>query len=239
MQNTNTENAATPVNIIFWELGNCIAENKEDFVELLKESGVTASMSDFDDQLAEKYVVNVPDNKELLIGSAYLCAYNSSSISFSGDKVVSNDQVHGIGRELYDYFSPVDPEEQSDFDASALMGMLTSAGKDIGGGAMSGGPAGAYAGAAKAGFDLAGKVMDGKNRKLYGGLDLMQKQQEAKSQMIQAALAAKKAEQEALAKKAAEKAKTRRIIYISVGVGAAALLTVATILIIRSSKRRK
>ena len=205
MQNTNNFEA-TPANIIFWELGNCIASNKEDFVELLKESGVSASMSDFDEQLAEKYVTNVPNNKELLIGSAYLCAYNSTSIAFSGDKVVSNDQVHGIGKELFTYFE-MGNEDQSDFDANALLGMISGAGKDIAGGAMSGGPAGAYAGAAKAGLDLAGKVMDGKNRKLYGGLDLMQKQQDAKSQMIQAALAAKKAEQDAAAKKSRRKSK--------------------------------
>ena len=115
--------------------------------------------------------------------------------------------------------------------------MLGGAAKDVGGGTVSGGPAGAIAGAIKAGLDLGGKAMDGKNRKLYGGLDLMQKQQEAKSQIIQAALAAKKAEQEAQAKKAAEKAKTKRIIYITVGVVAAALLTVATIMIVKANRR--
>ena len=39
-------------------------------------------------------------------------------------------------------------------------------------------------------------------------------------------------------KKAEEKAKTRKVIYITVGVVAAALLTVATILIVKSYKQK-
>jgi len=223
-----------PTNVIFWELGNCIATDKADFVELLQESGVSAGMNDLDDQLAEKFVVNVPNNRELLIGAAYLCAFNSSSISFSGEKVVSNDHVHNIGRSLWDYFDMSEHlEDQSNFNLKDVLG---GAAKDIGGGAASGGLPGAIVGALKSGTDLAGKISDKKSRDKWGGLDFMQKQQAAKSQIIQSALAAKKAKQEAAAKKATEKAKTKRIIYITIGVLATAALVVSGVLIYKARK---
>jgi len=226
------------IDVILWTLGDCLANDKEEFIDLLTESGVSATNLDSDEQLSEKFVANVGQNKELLIGAAYLCAFNTSSVSFSGEKVVKNDQVHEVGKELFNYFEMSDRlEEHSNLDSKSILDSLGSAGKDIGGGAAGGGLPGAIIGALKAGADLGGKIVDKKSKDKFAGMEYMAKQQAAKSQMVAAALAARKAQQEAIAKQVTEKAKTKRTIYIVTGIAAVVLLSVSTFLIIRAKRK--
>ena len=233
--------------IILSDVASCSVSQKDDFVELLQQSGIPASLSQTPEQLVEVYVENVGTNKELLIGSAYLCAFNTSSVSFNGDKAVQNDNVHDIGRRLYDYFdmgSQLPSDEQPDEEHSEIAPFLAlgvqgakklfnkfSKGGDKGG--SGGGSGGGVLGGAK---DYIKRQQDDKYRAKYGTLDLLEKKQEAKNLMIQQVMAQKAAQQQAELKKAEIAAKTKRT-YIVVGSIVAGLLLTTGVIIYARSRR--
>ena len=75
-------------------------------------------------------------------------------------------------------------------------------------------PVTAIAEAVGQGLKLGSNVQEGKNKKKYGGLELAQKQQEAKQAMIAAALQAKQANLAAKQKDEENKAKNKKLVYL-------------------------
>lgn len=199
--------------VIFTTLGECIVNHKEDFVEMLKESGVSCSMKDEPKELAEKYVENVDKNPALMIASAYMCAYYSTDISFDGEKSVDNNQVHGISKSLYDFFSIDDNFYEF---AGGLLGGLVSKGKDI-----------------------AQDLYQQKQKQKTAGVDMLSQKSQAKQQMVNAILEQQRMKQEMELKKAEDQKKKRRTWIIVGSVAGALILGTAIFLIIKSKKKGK
>lgn len=217
--------------VIFSSLGECIENNKEDFVELLRESGVTASMTNDTSKLVDLYLDNVGANPALMLGSAYLCAFHSTNVSFDGEKGVDNNTVHSIGRTLHSYFA----EDASNFDWNKV--------RDIAGGFKSGGWAGGIGAATQSIGDAVDrrnnpqKYMPAPKPLSTAGMDMLRAKQDARNQMIQSALAMQKAKADAAVKIAEEKRKQKKTTYIAVGIGVGVLiLTGVGIWLYRRSK---
>lgn len=229
--------------VIFASLGSCIADNKQEFVELLRESGVSASSTEDVQVLVDKYVENVGTNPALLIGSAFLCTYYATDIHFDGQKSVDNNAVHQIGRNLFSYFdmgNNLVDEETSHLD----WGNVWSGVQKTAQGLQSQG----WVGGIGAAVNEIGSGVDRKrNPQKYAperrpmstaGTDMLRRKQEARQQMIQAALAAQQAKAQAAAKIAEEERKKKKITYWAIGIGGVVLLGTAAFLIIRAQKKK-
>jgi len=222
--------------VIFSSLGACIEFNKYSFVELLKESGISADLSNSTEQLIDLYLSNVQSNPALLIGSAYFIDYYTSDISFAGEKAVDNSSVHILGRNLYSYF---DCENSNEDFSNVNWGNVWGGVRNVAGGLQEGGIAGGIGAATLSiGDEIERKRnpqanrQGGSSRTSYG-VDMLQKQQEARNQMIQAALKAQQAKAEAAAKIAAEKRKKKTITYIAIGVGVLAVITIGIVVYVK------
>tara|TARA_R110000764_G_scaffold542_5_gene2064 strand:- start:3563 stop:4243 length:681 start_codon:yes stop_codon:yes gene_type:complete len=220
--------------IILSDIAKCSVSQKADFVDLLNESGVPASDAQTSEQLIDVFLENISTNKELLIGAAYMCAFNTSSVSFDGEKSVDNAKVHDVGRSLFDYFemgSSIEGEDHSQALgalAAGLVGKLASKfgkNKDQDGG-----------GRGRGLKDLIENRQASKDRSKFGTIDYLEKQREAKALMLQQVMAQKAAQQQAELKKAEIAAKTRRTWIIAGSVGAGLLITTAIIFYVRSNK---
>lgn len=223
--------------LLMRELGGILVRSKEDFTILLTQSGISVSEDASETELIDKFVENAGRNKNLLIGAAFLANAYNKSIGFDGAEEISNDGVKTSYLIMSNYF--VDYPDTSDAyyngDGGGLIG--DAIGK-IGGGAASGGVVGAIAGAVDSGFKFGGKIAEGQQKKKYGVLDSLQKKQEAKSQMLQAAIQKK---QEAIkARKEQEKAKqkTMRTLLIVGGAVVGVLAIVGVIYAIKKNRNK-
>ena len=205
--------------IILSDIAKCSVTQKVDFVDLLTETGVAASQSQSSEQLIELFLDNISTNKELLIGAAYLCAFNTSSLSFEGEPAVNNEKVHDIGRRLYSYFEMGEQLPNEEEEHSEIAPII--------------------AGAFQLGKKLFNKARDNRadnEQSRSGTLDYLEKQQAAKTLMIQQVMAQKAAQQAAALQKAEAAAKTKRTYIIAGSIGAGLLLTTAIILYVRSKR---
>lgn len=228
-------------NVIFSSLGACIEFNKPEFVELLKESGVSADNSFSTEQLIDVYLNNVRTNPALMLGSAYFIAYHTTDIAFDGQKSVDNNTVHSIGRSMFSYFDMANADEDY---SNVDWGNVWSGVKNVAGGLKQGGIAGGIGAATES----IGTAVDRRqNPQNYtakrqplssAGVDLLQQKQQARNQMIQSALAAQKAKADAAAKVAEEQRKKKTITYVAVGVGAVVVIGLGLFLYFRSQKNK-
>jgi len=165
------------------EMGDVIANNKSDFINMLETADISASEYDSPEVLVEKYIDELPDNNKLQVMSAYLLEQNSPS-NFSGK--IDNEEVYENYNIIYNYWDwDLDGEENSNI-------------------------AGLVGGIIKGGIDLGGKIADGQNKKKYGVTDTAQKQQEAKTELLKSVIAQKQAKAEAEKIKAETKSKNTK-----------------------------
>jgi hypothetical protein len=178
-------------NALMKELGNILIRKKQDFVDLLNESGVPASINDSDLSLVESFVNNVGSNRKLMLGASLLTQINNKQIGFDGEFELSDDGVKNGYNVMRNYF--LDEQYSNAVDAATI-------------GAIAQG-VGALAGTAST-------AIQGRQRQKFGGQEIAQKREESKQQMIQSILAQKQLKLEAAKKQEEEKAKTKRLIYI-------------------------
>ena len=227
-------------NVIFSSLGACIEYNKPEFVELLKESGVSADLSFTTDQLIDAYLNNVRTNPALMLGSAYFVAFHTTDIAFDGQKSVDNETVHSIGRSLYSYFDMSNAHE--DF-SNVDWGNVWSGVRNVAGGLKEGGVAGGIGAATESIGTAVDRQQNPQNytkkqQLSSAGVDILQQKQQARNQMIQSALAAQKAKADAAAKIAEENRKKKTITYVAVGVGTVIVIGLGLFLYFRSQKNK-
>lgn len=185
------------------ELANILIYRKQDFIHLLNESGIDASVDDENLKLINLYVANAPFNKRLMVGTSLLVNMNNQSSDFNGEETISDARVKQGYQVLKSCFSNEDySNETGPIGESTLKG------------AASGGLAGTIAGAIGDIAKATTKVSEGQQKKKYGGMDLASKQADAKNQMIQAILNKKQLQLETAKKQQEDKAKTKRLIYI-------------------------
>jgi F0F1-type ATP synthase membrane subunit c/vacuolar-type H+-ATPase subunit K len=181
-------------NLLMREVGKSLVKNKSNFIELLTSSGVPASESMSDMELVDSFVNALPNNKSLMIGTAYMINNDNKFVSADGNEQISDKGVKVCYNVMYDYFSG-EEEEYSNVP----------------------GVAEAIAGAVQGVATLGTKIAEGQQKKKYGAMDALSKQKEAKQQMVQSILAERRAKIEESTKQKETKSKTTKIILIVAG----------------------
>lgn len=75
------------------ELGRILVRDKQDFVDLLNESGYEAELVDSDIDLVDTFVDNVDRSPSLMLGASMLTAAHNRKMGFDGDDEYLNDDL--------------------------------------------------------------------------------------------------------------------------------------------------
>lgn len=196
------------------ELGNILVKQKVDFVNLLNESGIPASIEMKDSELINLFIKNIDSNKKLILGSALLVNMHNKQMGFDGEEEMNDDAVKAAFATIDEYFNFSEDEYSN---------------------AVSGNVVGAIAQGVGELSKLGTKSLEGRQKKKYGALDLAKQKSEAKAAITQQVLAKRQAEIEAAQKEKEAKAKTTRTLLI-VG-GAVVGIAILGIIIYKLKKR--
>lgn len=91
--------------LISRELGASLANNKMNFVDLLNESGINASMNDSNIELVNKFVDNVAINSKLRLGASLLVNSQNQEVAFDGKKSIDKNNVRNCYRVMTNKYS--------------------------------------------------------------------------------------------------------------------------------------
>jgi hypothetical protein len=213
---SNNDREATFV--VFRELGKLLADNKEDFKEVLQSANVAVPYDADDNTLIDLFISNAPQNKKLLISSAFFINHKNAYLNADGDLEISDDAVKQTYSLLDDYF---DFDGDNDFYSA-------------GGGAPAD-PVSAIATALGKGAELGTAITQAKSKRQFGTIDAATKMREGKSEMFKALIEKKKAREEARSKSALQASKNKRIIII----GAVSLVVIIVGIIAYKKLRSK
>jgi hypothetical protein len=97
------------------ELANILVRSKGDFVDMLNESGVYATIRMSDSELINLFISNAPNNKKLLLGASLLTNVHNKQMGFDGDEEISDSGVKNGYAVLTSYFNDDMNEETSNF----------------------------------------------------------------------------------------------------------------------------
>ena len=132
IKSKDSENATK---VVLNELGLCLAKDRENFIEILNNAGISASPSDTDLVLIEKFVQNAHHNKRLLLGASYLIHYRNKITNFDGEDEVSDMGIKNTYYALAHHFNGEEEEENAEGeDQSNWIGTALALGKKILGG---------------------------------------------------------------------------------------------------------
>ena len=146
------------------ELGTILVKRKQDFVDLLNQSKIPASISDSDISLINLFVQNIDSNPKLALGTSLLIQMNNRKMNFDGDEELSDEGVKNGYLVLKSYYDSDEPYSNG-------AGVVTAIAK-----------------AAEAGLNLGTSVEQGKQKKRYGGQELAQRREESKQILIESVL---------------------------------------------------
>lgn len=195
------------------ELGNILATNKKEFVDLLNASGIKATIDESDLSLIEKFVVNIPLNQQLMLGSSLLIQLKNKKLAFDGIEEIDDDSLKNCYKTMRNYYSN---EPKSNF-IPALAGLLAGGGED---GGIIGTATNLFTANKRKQEELA-----------KGSIDILQKQADAKQQLINAVLEKKKADVEA------KKVQSKNLKIALIVGGSLLLVTIVGILIYKTKKK--
>lgn len=110
--------------VLMTELGRIMVTKRDDFIYLLRYSGIPVPENVSDEDLINLFLENVKTNQVLLKGTAFLISHNNKMVGFDGEEYTSNvcaDAIHksmlnffdGKGNNVSNFF---DGERMSSFD---------------------------------------------------------------------------------------------------------------------------
>ena len=102
VQNCDFENANK---CLMTELANILVRSKSDFVDMLNESGVNATISMSDSELINLFITNAPNNKKLLLGASLLTNVHNKQMGFDGEDEISDSGVKTGYAVMNSYFN--------------------------------------------------------------------------------------------------------------------------------------
>lgn len=192
----SASDTANANSLLMKEVGKSLVKDKANFVELLTSSGVPANDSMSDVELIDAFVNNISDNKTLKISTAYMINKSNAFLSADGTEQLSDKGVKVTYKVMNDFFNSSDnTDEYENADGEKHSNLIPAV-------------VGAVAGLGKT-------VLEGQQKKKYGATDALQKQAEARQQLVQSVMAQRKAEADAKQKQLESKAKTKKILLIS------------------------
>lgn len=172
------------------ELGNILVREKQDFVDLLNESGVEAMIIDSNAELVDKFVENLPHNRNLMIGASLLTQMHNRKMGFDGSDTIDDRMVKNGYGVMQSYFSGNYQEEEHSNVVAAILG------------------------ATAAGAGLTKTLIDKKREKEGVGRNVATQKEASKQAIIQGILAQQQSKADALKQEQQDKAKTRKLLYI-------------------------
>ena len=195
-------------------LGECLVKNKNEFVVLLNESGVSSSENDSVASLIDKYVNNICHNQKLMLGTSLLLEMKNKTSNADG---VQDDNIKNGYFLIRDYLSfDGDEEGYSNVAADPVSAVAQGVGE-----------------LAKLGTT----ALQGSQKRKFGALDLATKRQETQSALIQAVVQQKQAKLEADKKKEEQEQKSKRtVIIVSASIVGLAVVGLAIFLVMRKKK---
>lgn len=185
------------------ELGGIITTNKKEFVDLLNASGIKATINESDISLIEKFVINIPLNQQLMLGSSLLIQLKNKKVGFDGVDEIDDESLKNCYKTMRNYYSN---ESKSNF-IPALTGIFSGA------------------------TDLLTANKRKQEEIAQGGIDILQKQADAKQQLINAVLQKKQADVEA------KKVQSKNLKTALIVGGAVLLVTIIGIVIYKIKKK--
>lgn len=191
----NKGNLATANVYLMQVMAELLVKDRENFVHLLNESGIEASVTDRDSVLINKYV-NGLVNKKLLLGTAILIAQHNKKMGFNGDESLDDDSIKNIYDTMKVYYADSD---------------YSYAGAD---------PVSAVATALGEGAKLGTAITSKKGK----GVEILAQKQQAKQSLVENVLKTRQAQLEAEAKKKESEDKNKRVLYIAFGVAGVILV---------------
>jgi len=181
--------------LLMKEVGKSLAKDKGNFIELLTSSGVPANDSMSDVELIDAFVDNIATNKTLKISTAYMINKSNAFLSADGTEQLSDKGVKVSYKVMNDFFDASDNiDEYQNAEGEQQSNFLPALGAIAG---------------------VGGQLLEGHQKKKYGATDALQKQAEARQQLVQSVMAQRKAEADAKQKQLDSKAKTKKILLIS------------------------
>lgn len=214
IDNNDSENAHK---VIMCEIGNSLASNRENFIEVLKSANIEVDSNMSDVTLVNEFCRNIPSNRKLLLGTAFLINHNNRSVGFDGEETIDDKATKDTYKLMYSYFCCSNFDDSSDIKVVVNEDFYNAGGAD---------PVSAIAMALGEGAKLGSKITESKMKKRYGVSDAAAKQQEARSQILSSLI---KKKQEEIKSKSSSK----KIIIISLAVAA---LVVVGIIVMRSRR---
>ena len=119
--------------LVFTELANTLAQDRENFKAVLLNAGVGVGEDDDDSVLIDRFVDNAPTNKRLMLGASFLINYRNQQSNADGDNEVSDAGVKNTYKIMRDYFMDVEVDDQPYEQQSNWIGAVTGlAGKLLG-----------------------------------------------------------------------------------------------------------
>lgn len=161
--------------LISRELGASLANNKMNFVDLLNESGINASMNDSHIELVNKFVDNVPINAKLRLGASLLVNSQNQEVQFDGKKSIDKTNVRNCYRVMTNRYR----EGYSNVAADPVTAIAQGVGE------LS---------------KLGTTALQGRQRKQTGGLDIAQQREAQRAEIMKTIADKKKADSEAKSK---------------------------------------
>ena len=79
--------------LLMSEVGKSLVKKRPEFIELLSSTGVEADDSMSDIELVNRFIENLPQNKSLMISTAYMVNKNNSFVNADGTEKISDNGV--------------------------------------------------------------------------------------------------------------------------------------------------
>jgi hypothetical protein len=184
--NTNLD---TFSNMILTDVGHAIVEDKQDVIDILENAGVEVDPSSSNIELVDTYINALPNNEQLLLGTAYYIQLKNSS-GFDG---VDNDSIYSMYDKLYDTWC-FDDEDDDYEESSNAVGVIS--------------------GLAKAGVNIGKRALEQQDERRNGASRAAQRQAEARAKMIQAIASAKETQRKLLEEEEAKRKKKRTTLIV-------------------------
>lgn len=184
-------------NLLMSEVGKSLAKKRADFIELLNTTGVEADNSMSDVELVNRFTENLPNNKSLMISTAYMINKNNSFVNADGTEQISDNGVKLSYKIMNDFFTLDDENAVEFLNADGYSNL-----------------AGAIVGAVGAGAGLTDTIIRSRQKKKYGVRDIAEKQAESRSEILKSIAQQKMLQAQAAQKEAERKATTKKILLI-------------------------
>lgn len=198
IEHLRNEDVDSANSIIMFEVGKGLVSDRENFIALLKSSGIYTEPTESDTELIQKFINNISTNEKLRIGTAFFIGHRNKVQSFDGEDEVSDAGVKTMNKVIYSYFDTRDfPDSADNYYSNAGGAVVGSVAQGVG----------ALAG-------LGTKIAEGQQKKKYGVTEALSRQEEARQQILKAAIEQRTAQQLALQKEKEQKQKTTRTALI-------------------------